>query len=698
MNKIQKIFLLCCLFSYVFSLKVTNIVPKTVTLGENVNFTLTVQDLDPTQSYYYFYLRNGFDDEGIRFSCLSSSESSTTLKCNVNIRLYNKEELNNLTKTLFLDGENTNLAVTIEKPKTLKLLEFYGREYYSYGVNSIYFQVNLNELYKSDFPIKIGEYSITNCSVSDYSISTINCYFEFPESSAGKILKLKFGGEITDYSVNIISPKEFSSINYINKDINYYVSSSEQDVYFGVDSSYKMDKHSIKLVPETSTNENITLSKCTYYDTGISYGKCSGILNKNDYYYVYVDEKNTGFKLFVYSVPTAITSVDGIDPYKLEISSSATTFTLYVDYVVNLDKAVFTLVDKFNDINKVYLTNCKKVENSVHKITCVGTIKNAGKYYVYLNGINQDESVRALSSSLSKALYVEPKVIKFVPNTGKYITIYFDSLKDFSSKKIALKGKDNEANIKFNYKESNEVNYLATFPAVDTYYVHIDDVKQDVSIFVTNEKFTSNVTAISPTLVTLGEDITFTLTVDTNLGVEQANLILKNKDYNYNERLHCEADSLEKTKANCYADIDKEGEYYVRIENGTEFKDVKVTAKNIPSLNSFSPISISPSSKEQTITLTFRDNISSYVDKVKFVLGTEPVETKCTADSNYVLKCSAVFNNEDDYFITIDGANTGKSINVNEEDNINEEEEKKKNNNVNYLKISSLLLTLLLLF
>jgi hypothetical protein len=123
-----------------------------------------------------------------------------------------------------------------------------------------------------------------------------------------------------------------------------------------------------------------------------------------------------------------------------------------------------------------------------------------------------------------------------------------------------------------------------------------------------------------------------------------------------------------------------------------------VTAKNIPSLNSFSPISISPSSKEQTITLTFSENISSFVDKVKFIVGTETVETKCTADSNYVLYCSAVFNNEDDYFITIDGVNTGNFINVNEDDNINEEEEKKKDNSVNYLKISSLLLTLLILF
>ena len=270
-------------------------------------------------------------------------------------------------------------------------------------------------------------------------------------------------------------------------------------------------------------------------------------------------------------------------------------------------------------------------------------------------------------------------------------------MKDFSSKKIALKG-TNEAKLTlYSKSSSNYVEYKATFTAADTYYVYIDDAKQDVSILVTKDDFTSKVTAISPTLVPSGESSKFNLTVDTNLGVEQANLYIQNKDDKdiYN-RLECEADSSDKTKAICEVYISKEGVYYVKFKDGTEFKDVTVTAKNIPSLNSFSPISISPSSKEQTITLTFDDNISSLVDKVKFV-GTETVEPKCTADSNYVLKCSGVFKNEDDYFITIDGVNTGKSINVNEDDNINEEEEKKKNS-VNYLKISSLLLILLLLF
>jgi len=689
MNKFQKIFLLCCLFSYAFSLKVTNIEPSTATIGERVDFTLTVEDYNSSESNS-FYLTNDGDRSNFYLSCLS--ESSTKLKCNSYIYIENKEDLNNLTKTLFLDNEITNLGVTFKKPESLELLYFSSRTYYNYGVSSFSFEVNFNELYKSDFSIKFGELPITNCSLDEDSLRYMNCYYEFPENSNGKTLNLKFGDKDTDYSVNIIAPEKFSSIEGLRKK-KYYVSSSEQDVYFGVDSSYKMNDHSIKLVPE-STNENITLSKCTIYGVGIYHGKCSGILNKSDAYYVFVDDKNTTLKLFVYPVPTAISSVGDIEPDELEISSSATTFTLEVDYAANLDKAVITLVDEYDDTNKVYLTKCKKVDNSVYEITCEGTIKNAGKYYVYLNGIKQGDRVRALSSSLSKALDVEPKLKKFDElNTESEITIYFDSMRDFSSKKIALKGNENnEATLKINDKYYYYTEYKATFPAVDTYYVYIDDAKQDVNILVTKDDFTSKVTAISPTLVSSGESIIFTLTVDTNLGVETVKLYLQNKDDEDSyDRLDCEADSSNKTKAICRGETEKEGVYYVRFRDGTEFKDVTVTAKNIPSLNSFSPISISPSSKEQTITLIFEDNISSFVNKIKFV-GTKTVEPKCTAESNYVLQCSGVFKNEDDYFITVDEVNTGKSINVNEDDN------EKDNNSVNYLKISSLLLTLLILF
>ena len=115
-----------------------------MTLGEErVNFTLTVQDYDSTKSYK-FYLANDGDDSKFWFECPFLSESSTTLKCNADIRLYDKEDLNNLTKTLFLDEENTNLTVTIEKTKTLKILGFYGDQFYSYGVSRFYFEVNFN--------------------------------------------------------------------------------------------------------------------------------------------------------------------------------------------------------------------------------------------------------------------------------------------------------------------------------------------------------------------------------------------------------------------------------------------------------------------------------------------------------------------------------------------------------------------------
>ena len=352
MNKFQKIFLLCCLFSYAFSLKVTNIEPSTATIGERVDFTLTVEDYNSSESNS-FYLTNDGDRSNFYLSCLS--ESSTKLKCNSYIYIENKEDLNNLTKTLFLDNEITNLGVTFKKPESLELLSFYGGPYYSYGVSILEFWVNFNELYKSDFSIKFGELPITNCSLDEHSLRYMNCYYEFPENSNGKTLNLKFGDKNTNYSITINAPKEFSSINELNIE-EYYKSSSEQDVYFRVDSSYKMNDHSIKLVPETSTNENITLSKCTYYDYGIGYGKCSGILNKIDAYYVFVDDKNTTLKLFVYPVPTAISSLGDIEPDELEISSSATTFTLEVDYVANLDKAVFTLVDEYDDNNKVYLT------------------------------------------------------------------------------------------------------------------------------------------------------------------------------------------------------------------------------------------------------------------------------------------------------------------------------------------------------
>ena len=210
MNKFQKIFFLFCLFFYVFSMKITNIEPKTVTLGDKVEFTLIIEvedeDYEIFENYedydlansHRFYLSNSIHESKINLYCSTSRNSSTTLNCTTYIYIDNKKDLKNLTKTLFLDNENTNLAVTIEKPNTLKLLEFYDDSYYSYGISSFGFQVNLNELYKSDFSIKFGDLSITNCSLDEEKIKYLYCYYEFPENYNGQTLKLKFGDEDTE--------------------------------------------------------------------------------------------------------------------------------------------------------------------------------------------------------------------------------------------------------------------------------------------------------------------------------------------------------------------------------------------------------------------------------------------------------------------------------------------------------------------
>ena len=202
---------------------------------------------------------------------------------------------------------------------------------------------------------------MTNCSLDEDSIEYIYCYYEFPDNYGGKSLNLKFDNKDTDYTIFIFAQEEFSFIEKLYFK-NYFVNSSEQDVYFEVNSFYKIDTHSFKLVPEMSTNENITLLKCTYFNYGKFYAKCSGILNKVEAYYVYVDNKNTNLKLLVYPVSKEITRIHDIQPDSLYISSSATTLTLEVDYVVNLNKTDFTLVDEYDDNNKINLTKCSKDE------------------------------------------------------------------------------------------------------------------------------------------------------------------------------------------------------------------------------------------------------------------------------------------------------------------------------------------------
>ena len=202
----------------------------------------------------------------------------------------------------------------------------------------------------------------------------------------------------------------------------------------------------------------------------------------------------------------------------------------------------------------------------------------------------------------------------------------------------------------------------------------------------------------------------------------------------------CEADPLNKQKVICQEQIEREGEYHIVVD-GKEFPNVKVIAKSISKLDSFFPNSIFPSFNPQTIVINFETDISNFVDKVKFVNieNLEELQGTCSLLSNNILNCSAVFEKEGDYYITINDFYYRVYIHVNEEDNIiindrnsdeqsniieeekieddndsdnidnnnndnnnNDDNNNNNNNNnnnesINYIKISPLLLTLILL-
>ena len=430
MYKLLKIIFFGFLFSYVFSVTVTNIESTNAILGENSTFILTVQDYDLSLNDY-FTLGDYYENSLIFLDCEQIND--TTLNCEANLNINDLQNLNNLTKTLYVNRESTNLTVTINKPSTLKLLYFPEIKFNSYFESSFYLEVNYNELYNSNISIKFGDISITNCEKSEI-YNDINCKHIFSENYNEKTLNLIFNEVESNYFVTILAPKEFSQINYLNKDI-YYVSSSIQEIYFGVDSSYKINEHKIVLLTEHENTTNVTLS-CSYNNYEIYNSNCSVILNYSDVYYVFVDDKFNHQKLFVYTKPIAISEIKDIKPNNLLISSLETTFTLEVDYLINLKNAVFSLIDDTFYDNKIYLKKCSKLEDSINKITCVGNVTKVGDYDVYLNGVKQSLKVIALNQFFTKVLYVRPNAYPFISEMIEILFILkFDSKNALTSSK-----------------------------------------------------------------------------------------------------------------------------------------------------------------------------------------------------------------------------------------------------------------------
>ena len=119
-----------------------------------------------------------------------------------------------------------------------------------------------------------------------------------------------------------------------------------------------------------------------------------------------------------------------------------TTFTLEVDYLINLKNAVFSLIDDTFYDNKIYLKKCSKLEDSINKITCVVNVTKVGDYDVYLNGVKQSLKVIALNQFFTKVLYVRPNAYPFISEMIEILFILkFDSKNALtSSKNITIKG------------------------------------------------------------------------------------------------------------------------------------------------------------------------------------------------------------------------------------------------------------------
>ena len=719
MKKFQKIIIFTCLLSFIFSIVITDIEPKIVTFGETVSFVLTVQDYSSPVTFK-------LADQS--FYCSAYDSETNTISCSYQKSDFDKFDFLNLKKTLFADEKPTNVSVTFKRPSKIVASNVAITNLYTNQITKFTFTVNDNELYNPNdntarfiFQGESDSHLIINCTIDDEEIHYIYCYYKFDESLNGKIINFVYFGD----SRNLISspltlnyPPDFLEILSFLSGNSFYASSSQQDVYFRVNSAYKMNEHSIVLVPETSSNTNITLNSCTIHDYKINNAKCSGKFDKSGLYNLYVDNNPVSGLILVYPELPAIKSVSNIKPSKLLISSLETTFTLKVDYIVNLDKAVFSLVNYYNNNNKYYLTKCAKVEGTNNEITCVGTIKNVGNFNVYLNGLKQSENVRVFSSSLSKAFHISPNLTKFTnisfTSTPKEIEIFFDTINDFESKTITLKGTNNSfATLDFKQKDSYSLTYYATFPVNDTYYLYINNVKQNnVSITLTTENYTSEISSISPSLVAIDRRSEFTLTVDTNFGIENVGIYLIEKANNSNiNKMTCKPDYSDSTKALCSFSSDLyylsvEGDYYVSLGN-IEFQTLTVKAKTLPiNLVDFFPYSIEPSTEAQKVFLYFRDDASNYKNKIKFV-GKETLTPTCELDSNYALICTATFTNDDKYAITIDDIYFNSFIYVNKEDNTYQEDViddddtniiDDSDSNVNYIKISSLLLLTLLLF
>lgn len=683
------------LFSNILTILLQEIEPKEITLGEKKSFALNVSKLGSNEINFSFDLKDIYNNKIFYLNC--HTVSNILLNCDEIEILINehKQVLLYPELSLYNGDEKTNLSVKILEPKEFNVLRSNNDTLYNYGISIIEFVVNYNKKYNSSYIFTLGNNFINNCSINEDNVNLLVCYHEIQTSKENINLKLN---EYDYISFDIKSPEEkFSKIEKMEKS-TYFINEFEQDVYFIVDSSYKMSESKIALISESS--EKINLSNCIYYSFDLKHAKCTGYLNRINNYEVYVNDSKSGKKISVLKTPNFISKIEQINPNKIALDEKA-KFILDVDYVVNINNAIITLENEYFTFEEtVNLKDCVKIEDSNNQIECVGNVTNAGLYYVYLNGINQKQTVIAYSSTLTKALKIEPEIIRFTSTQIENFLIIFDSIENIYDTNFTLRPFDkHEDSFPVELTLVNrscyiKANFQAVFYSEGIYFLFLNETKQEfVSVYVTRNNFTSKILEISPVSIASSFCGFFRLKVDNNTGISVVKIYMKNTNSNEKIYLKCKEDLLNWDYAQCeFEDKLKIGFYSIFL-NGSVQENLSVNSRDMPELLYFFPMSILPSSSKQNISLVFNEDVVDYKMKINFVDENNNVKASCDeVDVNYIVNCSAAFEKEGNYYIFVDDVNYGKFLIVNNEEDFFETND----NDSNLIKISIFLFCLIL--
>jgi len=553
-----------------------------------------------------------------------------------------------LLKQIFTDNSFT---ITSVNPSTVKALE---------PVDLILSITNGQNFDSSSAIITIG---VTELSCLVEEINSIKCPVQFPIADVGSH-NISLNDQNTGVEIIIKSPENFSTVYYAYG--TYYNTTAKQSFLLKVDYTYNIEIAKINLV---NGNVNESLTDCENGNDE-DYIICYGTLTQPGLYIIYVNgvlqqQNGANVSLIVYSDPFEIGAINDIDPTEMLINDINQTFTITVDFAVNIDNSVIYLMEQTTS-KKIKLENC--IDDAFDEITiyCYGTVNTPGVYLVFLNGVEQDVTVYVYNVSLSSAFSISPQVVKWIPPSFEtYITIKFDSNIAYTTKSIQLRPsnpdyKNAELTVekRLNYVY---IQYLVEFFYEDTYYLYIDDILQEgVSITVTSESFTSKIISIYPKKVITDDYVFYYIEVDKILGIDQVNLKLVRDNSDNTNNYQYVFDNCRKindTFVRCRGYTKYYGNYNIYIDEDIQ-EGIIVNSQNYPSITSRVPKHAKNSTYKQSLTLIFERNISEYRNSITLVSEYYKNKVNCrlvqeTSDKRII--CAFRIYNEGTYQICIDG-------------------------------------------